>query len=234
MRQRIFRELTSAVSQNEAARKLSLNPKTIDRYLPILANLARVKNNSTLNKSTVQSIEFDEMETFEHTKCKPISIFIAVEDKKRTILLLKACSMPAKGRLSKIALKKYGPRLDERKETLRQSLRKLSVNQNIELLKSDQCPRYPVAVRDFFPDAAHLRFKGRRGCVVGQGELKRGGWDPIFTLNQTAAMIRDFTKRLTRRTWCTTKRIDRLQDLLDIYQFNFNQRLKGQVLPRLG
>ena len=30
--------------------------------------------------------------------------------------------------------------------------------------------------------------KGRRGCVIGQGELKRGGYDPLFALNLNYAL----------------------------------------------
>lgn len=63
----------------------------------------------------------------------------------------------------------------------------------------------------------HKRVKGRRGCVVGQGELKRGGRDPLFALNHTAAMLRANVNRLFRRTWCTTKRMDRLKAHLMIY-----------------
>jgi hypothetical protein len=52
---------------------------------------------------------------------------------------------------------------------------------------------------------------------VGQGELKRGGFDLLFALNHSCAMVRDNLKRLSRRTWCTTKRPDRLQCLLNLY-----------------
>jgi len=45
--------------------------------------------------------------------------------------------------------------------------------------------------------------KGRRECVVGQGELKGGGFDPLFSLNHTCAMIRAHVSRLFRRTWNT-------------------------------
>jgi hypothetical protein len=62
---------------------------------------------------------------------------------------------------------------------------------------------------------------------VGQGELKRGGFDPLFSLNHTAAMFRDRLKRLSRRTWCTTKRPDRLQLLLDLYAWYHNELLAG-------
>ena len=63
--------------------------------------------------------------------------------------------------------------------------------------------------------------------MVGQGELKRGGFDPLFALNHTAAMYRDRIKRLSRRTWCTTKRADRLQLLVDLYAWHHNERLRG-------
>jgi hypothetical protein len=43
---------------------------------------------------------FDEMETFEHTKMKPISITVAVTEKTRLIVATKVASMPAKGLLA--------------------------------------------------------------------------------------------------------------------------------------
>lgn len=70
-------------------------------------------------------------------------------------------------------------------------------------------------------------YKCRRGCVVGQCELKRGGFDPLFSLNHTATMLRDHIKRLARRTWCTPKRLERLQHFLDMYAFYHNESLNG-------
>jgi len=61
--------------------------------------------------------------------------------------------------------------------------------------------------------------------VVGQGELKRGGYDPLFSLNHTAAMIRANINRLFRRTWCTSKRIDRLEGHLLLYTDYHNRVL---------
>jgi hypothetical protein len=88
-------------------------------------------------------------------------------------------------------------------------------------------------LRRHFKDAEHLQFKGRAAAVVGQGEMKKGGFDPLFSLNQTAAMIRDNIKRLGRRTWCTTKRIDRLLDFLAIYAIYHNQIIEGVRRPRI-
>jgi hypothetical protein len=101
-------------------------------------------------------------------------------------------------------------------------------------LKSDECPRYPPLVRAVVPWATHVTFKGRRGCVVGQGELKAGGFDPLFSLNHTCAMQRDKVKRLSRRTWCTTKKPERLQHLADLFAYFHTERLRAKKKrPRL-
>jgi hypothetical protein len=51
------------------------------------------------------------------------------------------------------------------------------------------------------PNAVHIRKKSRRACVAGQGELKKGGHDPMFPLNHKAAMLRANVNRLIRKTW---------------------------------
>ena len=126
--------------------------------------------------------------------------------------------MPAKGLLAKRARKKYGPRKDGRKRARRKLFSCLQ--QNIlpaALIESDENPHYPPDVKEFFPTAHHQTYKGRRGCVVGQGELKEGGFDPLFSLNHTAAMLRANMNRLFRRTWCTTKKLTELDNHIAIY-----------------
>jgi hypothetical protein len=169
--------------------------------------------------ASVEVAVFDEMETFEHSKCKPLSLAVAVEEGSRRLLAIAVAQMPAKGHLAAIARKKYGPRADHRRQGLAHVLGQVSrvaIPEGL-VVKSDQCPRYPRAVRESLPGVRHVTFKGRRGCVVGQGELKSGGFDPLFALNHSCAMVRDNLKRLSRRTWCTTKRPDRLQCLLNLY-----------------
>lgn len=75
------------------------------------------------------------------------------------------------------------------------------------------------------PQASHQTHKGRRGAVVGQGELKKIGFDPLFSLNHTCAMLRANISRLVRRTWATTKRADRLKDHLFVYMDVHNSEL---------
>jgi len=212
--------LISGVSQRRAAKLCSTTQITVARKLVRMAKFSQVAHAARLArmKKSVKTAVFDEMEAFEHSKCKPVAIAVAVEEGSRIILSATAASMPAKGHLAGISRRRYGKRADHRKHALGKALATISCVASADLLvKSDQCPRYPKLVRKHLPDAEHKTFKGRRGCVVGQGELKAGGRDPLFSLNHTCAMVRDNVKCLSRRTWCTTKRLDRLQCRLDLY-----------------
>jgi hypothetical protein len=44
-----------------------------------------------------------------------------------------------------------------------------------------------------------------------------GTFDPMFSLNLTCAKIRASVAVMARKTWATTKSIEKLQDKLDIY-----------------
>lgn len=220
--------LCSGVSQRRAAIILNLSRTTVVRKLLFLAAQAQMKLDELLkSKPQATEIEFDDMETFEHSKCKPLSITLAVVSKERRILGFEVSRMPAKGVLAAIAQKKYGPRPDERPEARKKLFERIKPHIHPEaLIKSDQNPHYPIDVKRFFPRSTHKTFKGRRGCVVGQGELKRGGFDPLFSLNHTCAKLRADINRLFRRTWCTTKKPERLAAHLAIYVVYHNESLE--------
>jgi len=223
-----FLMLCKGVSQRGAAFMLNVKPETIARRvvrfgLVAEAHLAAYR----ASRPQATAVMFDEMESFEHTKCKPLTIPIAVEAKTRKILALKVGQIAAKGPLAAISRKKYGPRPCERSACLDRVLTDIqSCVAPDAMITTDRSHHYPAKVKHFFPEAQHATVRGRRGCVVGQGELKRGGFDPLFSLNHTYAMIRDNIKRLTRRTWCTTKRRDRLELLIYLYAYFHNERLE--------
>ncbi len=174
----------------------------------------------------VKAIEFDEMETFEITKCKPLSIPMVVEKGTRRILGFRVASMPAKGPLAKISLKKYGKRDDDRPKAAMELLEELvPCVSPTALIMSDQNPNYPKWIKSHFPSCSHTAIKGRDSCVVGQGELKKVGFDPIFSFNHTAAMLRANINRLFRKTWCTTKDAERLKAHIALYVQYHNEVL---------
>ena len=203
------------------ARVLGISRLTVERKLLFLAERAWLEHLDELERldGRIDEVQFDEMETFERSKCLPVSIPLVVQPGSRKILALGVASMPAKGPLAEISRRKYGFRVDERPEVAEAVLGGLAPAYSPALqILSDQNPRYPEWIRRTCPvQTRHDTVKGRRGCVVGQGELKRGGFDPLFALNHTAAMIRANVNRLFRRTWCTTKRRDRLEAHLLVY-----------------
>ena len=223
----IYQGLVSGVSQRRLTRVLRLNRKTIVRKLIFLSRLASnflVLDRGLQEKS--ETIEFDDLETFEHSKLKPLSVIAVVESESRRVLGLSVARMPAKGLLVKQSLKKYGHRQDERKKKRQKLLKEIKPFVIAKaVIKSDENPHYVKDVRRYFPEAKHLRYKGRRGCVVGQGELKSGGFDPLFSLNHTLAMFRANVNRLFRRSWNTTKRADRLEMHLKLYALYHNSVL---------
>ena len=224
----ILRKLfCSGVSQRRAAKILNLNRITVVRKFLFLSEKAKIQVQShNLNQPKCIDIQFDDLETFEHSKCKPLSITLAVESKTRRILGFEVSKMPAKGKLAAISVKKYGFRKDHRPLGRKDLFRKIHpfVEDDI-VIRSDQNPHYPADVAKFFPGSLHLTCKGKRGAMTGQGELKKVRHDPIFSLNHTCAKLRADINRLVRRTWCTTKKIDRLTAHLHIYSQYHNQNL---------
>jgi hypothetical protein len=209
-----------------AAKIFNLNRKTVARKLLLLGFEAecnlRIEN---LKHPKARVIEFDDLETFEHTKCKPLSVTLAVQSKTRRILGLEVSSMPAKGMLVEKA-KKYGHRVDLRRlgrENLFRTLTDLVAEDAV--IKSDNNPHYPNDVRKHFPKASHVTYESRRDSLGGQGELKKVRFDPLFSLNHTCAMLRANVSRLVRKTWVTTKRADRLHAHLMIYADFHNSEL---------
>ena len=209
------------------ARLFHLSRTTVARKLIFLAQLKSQLFTASLKaaaKATV--VEFDDVETFEHSNCKPLSITLAVESGTRRILGFSVSQMPAKGHLAVFSRKKYGFRKDERPKGRAQLFTRLQSLVTPEvILKSDESPHYPKDVRKYFPKAEHQTFLGRRGSLTGQGELKKIVHDPLFSLNHTAAMLRANINRLARKTWCTTKKKERLADHLSLYVHYHNDVL---------
>jgi transposase-like protein len=222
--------LASGISLRRVAILLKIDRRTVARKLIFMASVSRLKNQIFLrnlsNSRKFKRIQFDELQTIEHTKCKPLSVALAVCEKRRTILDFSVSSMPATGHLAAISRKKYGIRKDDRIAGLTQLMIKIQpiVISNAHF-KSDLHPFYPPIVAQFFPRGSHHAVKGGRSCIAGQGELKKLFYDPLFSLNHTCAMLRANVNRLFRRTWCTTKKVEGLKNHLAIYVWIHNSLL---------
>lgn len=232
----LLRLLSSGVSLRRSAILLGVHRKTIERKLPFLAKRSRKENEKILSKlkGRIFNIQIDDLITKENSKLKPLSVSIAVDEDRRTILALEVSRIPAFGHLADLARKKYGHRRDEHIDGLIQLFQKVAplVSEEVSV-KSDEHQRYPALVLTYLPKARHIKFKSERGCVAGQGELKKVRFDPLFIVNHTCALLRANVNRLIRKTWCTTKDPAKLKNHLEIFQYYHNQSLIRKKLTPL-
>ena len=132
--------------------------------------------------------------------------------------------------MAKKAFKRYGFRRDERALARKLLFQELApVVARGAAIRSDSNPYYKNDVKRHFPTCQHLTCIGTRGAITGQGELKKIKFDPLFSLNHTYAMFRANIVRLIRKTWCTTKKKERLEDHLAIYAVYHNAHLKNKI-----
>lgn len=215
----VFKLLCSGVSLRRTALLLNVHRITVSRKLAFLAQVSRERQERFLKTCPkVQHLQFDDLITIEHTKCKPLAVSLAVEDKTRRLLGFEVSRIPASGPLAEISRRKYGWRPNHRPKALQRLLERVRplVEENVSI-SSDEDPLYTQLVKRNFPKAGHHRYPGGRGCVTGQGELKKLRFDPLFSLNHTCAMLRANINRLFRRTWCTTKKMACLEQHLAVY-----------------
>ena len=224
----LLKLLASNSSMASAARLLHVNPKTIARKLIFLGDLCRSKNCTYLQKlvqleGKFTHIQIDDLLTIEHTKCKPLTVTMVVSNNTRKILGFRVKSSPATGHLAKIARAKYGIRPDKHREGIIETLQQIKplVNSSMQI-DSDQHLLYPAPIKKFFPDSTPNKHKGDKPKSYGQGELKQVPWDPLFYINHTFAMLRAGISRLIRRSWNTTKKVERLIDAINIYVYYHN------------
>jgi transposase-like protein len=229
----IFKMYASGISLRRAAIILGVHKNTVIKKMPAIAERSRRKNEVLLMKlkGKVHNIQIDDLITKENSKLKPLSISIAVDEDRRAILAMEVSQIPAFGHLAKLAIKKYGKRQDEHFLGLTRLFQKVTPIVSAEVrVKSDEHQRYPAFVSAYLPKSKHLTFKSERGCVAGQGELKKVHFDPLFVINHTCALLRANVNRLIRKTWCTTKDPKRLKDHLDIFMYFYNSELLKRYL----
>jgi hypothetical protein len=196
---------------------LGINRKTVRRKQRFLGLRAKKSQFERFKDVCVEHIQFDDLETFEHTKLKPVSVPVVVSF-DRKILGFRVARIPAKGHLAKLSRKKYGKRPNEalkKRDELFEELR--PIIHPLATIESDCHPHYPQLVVRHFPRAKHLTYESQRASISGQGELKNKQYDPIFKINHTLAMLRANVHRLIRKTWNTTKCLESLEEQLWIY-----------------
>jgi transposase-like protein len=216
----IYLSLTSGITLNRIAVNLNCDYKTVYRKFLWLSEKA--KSYHQKQGFNIKELQFDEMFSIEHTKLKPLTIALAVSEDYR-ILGLRVGKIPAQGQLSEISRKKYGARDNDSEKALRCVLENLKamVESKDFIIKSDAKPSYKKIVKDIFPDQTHQMFVAQENKEkrreMKYTSLEKKIFDPLFAVNQRMAKMRDHVKRLTRRSWCTTKKPENLERNLYLY-----------------
>lgn len=217
--------LCSGVSLRRCALLQKISRTTVERKLVYLAKVSRLSQEKFREslKNKITHVQFDDLITIEHTKLKPVTVSVAVDAKNRFIVGAKAARIGAFGHLAVLSIKKYGKRKNEHKKALKELFESFAPTLiDKPNLKSDEHHFYPAFVKKYSPTATYETFKSERSAVAGQGELKKVRHDPLFAINHCLAFFRANVNRLFRKTWCTTKKLEKLQMHLDIFIDYFN------------
>ena len=218
--------------QRDIAELVGVNVKTVAARLVWQAELSRAKNKRYMDAfiaehGQIKCVQFDDLVTSVHTKCKPLTVPVAVIDGERVPICFGVASIPAFGHLADVSRKRYGKRDDDSRAIREAVFKQLTLILPSDVhFKTDGHHHYRAMIEKYFPEATHSVHKSERGCVVGQGELKKTRFDPLFSINHTFATMRAKINRLNRRTWCTSKLSERLADHIDIFIDVFCDRLK--------
>jgi len=222
---KLFLLLVSGNTQQRCAELLNCSPTTIARKFQWLAKFK--KDKADLDISKILHIQIDEMESIEHTKLKPLTIPLCVTDDYK-ILGLDVGKIPAKGPLAGLSRIKYGERENERETALRSLFAKLKTELKITPLSitTDAHPLYPKLIKEYFPQTQHIavisRAQKEKKRELIHNKIVKKVFDPMFALNQRCAKIRSDVRRMTRRSWCTTKKVENLKKHLELYQIYNN------------
>ena len=82
----VYALLCSGVSLRRASRLLCTTRVTVERKLRFMAAICTQENERFLSKiSLVSNLPFDEFEAMEHTRCRPLSVAMVIENDSRRI-----------------------------------------------------------------------------------------------------------------------------------------------------
>lgn len=203
---------------------MECNLKTVVNKLKFVAAEAKKYHLEQIAKGAIQTthVQFDEMETHEHTRMKPLSIALAVRAKmvKKSakvsntseIIGFQVATMNCHGHNSAFAQLKYGIRPDTRAQACEDVLKVVAQCQKpgqTLTITTDAKSAYPAIIQKVLPSAIHNPVPNR---IAHAGTAQ-----PMFAFNSIAGKIRHDMSRMARRSWVTTKAAWALEAHLYIY-----------------
>ena len=188
-------------------RLLGISYNTVVAKFKFMANLARERHLKALQEGEIKTkyVQFDEMQTFEHTKKKPLGIELSIRPKTGQILAAKVCRIPMGAVTASPKAKAEYAKQTNRKQGMSEMLIETSKALN---------PSYSVLSCDGLYQNVTMAKKICDNSLIETHVNDHAG---MWRLNHTCAKLRHHLSRLVRRTWATTKKMDRLQMHLDLF-----------------
>ena len=211
------------MSLRAIARVLKIHKKTVTKYFLENAQVARTKNLKALDNRDIVTtyIQFDELETFEHTRRKPLGVFVSIRAKTGEIISTKVC----KGNIRALSIsKEYIQDWNTEAKLEKQSA---LTDLLLELSKVANRAYTTIACDGYQPQVNFAEKFFNKDKFVNVQVLKSEN----KRIDLAILKLRQDISRLKRKTLATTKKSDRLQKHLDLYtDYHNKNRVVGDKI----
>lgn len=188
------------------ARTLNISYPTVVKYFRENAKLAKKATKKRLNeKGLITSyVQFDQLETYEHTKRKPVGIQLSIRHKTGEIISAKAGYIPIRAlTVSKPYSTEWNKRANQSNHTYRM----------LQETKKALNPKGSTITCDGYrPQIKLLKNICKQPFITIQPSSKEHK-----KIDRVFRRMRQDMSRLGRKTLSTTKRLEHLQNHLDLY-----------------
>ena len=212
----VFRFFVAKSTQRQCARLLGVSRHTLAHRLRLLGGHCQAFHKARLDRAgpiLSGTFQLDELETFEHERrLKPVTVPVLIHEQSFFVVRAKAAPLPARGTLSERHREKKrqlearcGRRKNGSSQAVEECLRgltgRLAKGQAV-CIETDRKSTYPGLIRRALGTKVdHGRTSSKEPRCYGSR---------LFAINHTLAQMRDCLSRLVRRTWATTKKLERL------------------------
>lgn len=206
LRDRITTLYCEGMSLRAICRVLNIHRKTATKYFIENSGKAWSNNMRRLRQGGIitRYVQFDEMETFEWTKKRPLGVQISIRAKTGEIIHTKVCKIPVKAlSVSKDYINKWNKQVN-RRPAIAELLwnTKHALSKDFATIACDGA-RLPAKI------AEDVFFDKQFNVVATKARNKK--------IDLTFLKMRQDISRLRRRTLATTKHRKNLQKHLDLY-----------------
>ncbi len=216
---RLYESLVSSTGYRQSARILHMSARgALRKARKIERQAGWLHENLSAKLPGGRTYAFDELETFEHSKLRPVTMPVVVECASWFLVahgvapIRRLAQQGSERRQAQDELEaEEGIREDDSRECVHEVFARVDRRLNGGKLRvhTDQKSTYGPILSEIFGD--------RVRHVTTSGKAKRDPSNPLFPINITLAMCRDNLGRLRRRTWLVSKKREYLRTHMQMF-----------------